>query len=40
METKQIRTEVAKLQGHDVLYVNAREKTMYVTRAPAPKGTS
>lgn len=38
METKSIRTAVAELQGYDVLYINARTKQMYVTRAPAPKG--
>jgi DNA helicase HerA-like ATPase len=36
MDSRLIRQAVAELEGHDVLYINAYEKVLYVTRAPAP----
>ena len=36
MENKVIRDAVAGLRGHDVLYIDAKRKRLYITRAPAP----
>lgn len=37
MDNKAVRRAVASLQGHNCLYINAKRKIMYVTKAPNPK---
>lgn len=38
MDNKLVRELVARLRGHDCLYIDSKRKTLYVTRAPNPEG--